>query len=289
MSVQNRLSGPLALTTAAMVAFAANSVLCRLALGPELVDPYSFTAIRLGSGALTLVALTAIRKRPKERRAGGWPAAGYLLLYALPFSLAYVRLDTGTGALLLFGAVQLTMIGHGLRSGERPGRLEWIGLLGAAGGVVYLVSPGVTAPDPVGAAFMVAAGIGWGLYSVAGKAAGDPAARTAASFRRAAWVLVPATLLGSPWLSLSTDGVLLALASGCLASGLGYVVWYAALAHLSSTRAALVQLSVPVLAAAGGVLLVSEQITLRLAIASAVILGAIALGTARRGHKPASR
>lgn len=208
-----------------------------------------------------------------------------MILYALPFSLAYVRIDTGTGALLLFGAVQLTMIGLGLRSGERPSSLEWVGLLGAAAGVVYLVSPGATAPDPIGAALMVLAGIGWGLYSIAGKGAGDSAFVTATNFQRASVLVVPATALAWGWLSLSSRGVILAAVSGSLASGLGYTIWYAALKHLSATRAALVQLSVPVIAAAGGVVFVSELITLRLAIASGVILSCIALGTLSRSRK----
>ncbi len=272
---------PFALTVVALVAFAANSVLCRLALGDASIDPWSFTAVRLGTGALTLLALTAKRPRAAHTRAG-WKRAGYLVLYALPFSLAYVELDTGTGALLLFGSVQLTMIALGIRAGERPGALEWLALLGAAGGVVYLVSPGVTAPDPLGAALMLAAGVGWGLYSIAGKDARNPTVTTADAFRRAAMIVAPATALAFPYLSITLGGALLASVSGALTSGIGYAVWYAALRDLSVTRAALVQLSVPVLAAFGGVVLVSEAITLRLAIASVVILGSIAVGVAGR-------
>ncbi len=279
---------PLLLTITALIAFAANSVLCRLALGDGAIDAWSFTAVRLGAGALTLVALVALRRLPSEPTAGSRRGAFFLILYALPFSFAYLALDTGTGALLLFGAVQLTMIGLGWRGGERPAALEWLGLLGAAAGVMYLVSPGVTAPDPIGAAVMVLAGVGWGLYSVAGKSAGqsggNPTVVTAANFRRAALVVVPLSVVAIPWMQLSLQGVLLATASGALASGLGYSIWYAALQHLSATRAALVQLAVPALAAGGGVLLVDEQITMRLAVASAVILGSIALGTVGRGR-----
>jgi drug/metabolite transporter (DMT)-like permease len=265
-----------------MVAFAANSILCRLALGESAIDPYAFTAIRLGAGALTLALVLALKTRPSEKPKLAFRGAFFLLLYALPFSLAYVRLDTGTGALLLFGAVQLTMIGLGLRSGERPGLFEWLGLLGACGGVVYLVSPGATAPDTLGAALMVLAGVGWGLYSIAGKGAGDPTQVTATNFIRCAVVVVPVAACAFPWLSLSTKGILLAATSGAIASGLGYAIWYAALKHITATRAALVQLSVPVIAAAGGVVFVAEAISLRLAVASVIILGSIAMGTVGR-------
>ena len=275
---------PLLLTAAALIAFAANSVLCRLALGANAIDAYSFTSVRLGAGALTLAVLVALRRAPRKATAGSWGGALYLILYALPFSLAYLELETGTGALLLFGAVQLTMIGLGMRRGERPGALEWLGLLGAASGVVYLVSPGVTAPDPSGAGAMILAGIGWGLYSIAGKSAGDPTDVTAANFRRAAIIVVPLSAAAVPWMQWTSRGVMLAAASGALASGLGYAIWYRALQHLTATRAALVQLAVPALAAAGGVLLVGERITLRLGVATAVILGSIAIGTLGRSR-----
>lgn len=272
----------LVLTALALVAFAANSVLCRLALGDDAIDPWSFTAIRIGTGALVLFALTrrtascASLSRPSYRR----PL--YLLLYALPFSLAYVELDTGTGALLLFGAVQLTMIALGLRAGERPGTLEWLGILGAAGGVVYLVFPGLSAPDPLGAALMIVAGVGWGAYSVAGKGAPDPTRTTGDAFLRASFVAVPVAALAFPVLSITPRGAALAAVSGGLTSGVGYAIWYAALRGLTATRAALVQLAVPVLAAAGGVVFVSEAITARLVLAGTLILGSIALGLAGR-------
>jgi drug/metabolite transporter (DMT)-like permease len=280
------------LTVLALVAFAANSVLCRLALGGEAIDPWSFTVVRLGTGALVLVALTVRRRRTLSTgsvsesgsvdRWSNWKRAAYLVLYALPFSLAYVSLDAGTGALLLFGAVQLTMIALGLRAGERPRLMEWLAFLGAAGGMVYFVLPGVTAPDPLGAALMVASGVGWGFYSIAGKGAGDPAVTTADAFWRAALVVVPAITLVFTLLSVTSYGLLLATVSGALTSGIGYVIWYAALRHISATRAALVQLSVPIIAAAGGVAFLAEAVTPRLVIASVVILGSIALGVAAR-------
>jgi drug/metabolite transporter (DMT)-like permease len=273
------------LTLSSLVAFAANSVLCRLALGARSIDAYSFTAVRLGSGALALLLLNTWRQPLSLATNGSWPGALFLVLYALPFSLAYVRLNTGTGALLLFAAVQLTMIGSGLRSGERLRPFEWLGFVGAVSGVVYLVFPGFTAPNPMGAALMIAAGVSWGVYSVIGKTAGDPGSVTAGNFQRAALLVVPAAVVAWPWLSLSFRGVLLAAASGVLASGLGYTAWYAALKYLPVTRAALVQLSVPVIAAAGGVIFLGEAITIRLISASAVILGSVVLPIAKRRSK----
>jgi drug/metabolite transporter (DMT)-like permease len=270
------------MTSGALVAFAANSVLCRLALGAAIIDPYAFTAVRLAAGAVTLLALAGWTSRRLVHRKGSWSSACFLALYAVPFSLAYVRLSTGTGALLLFGAVQLTMIGMGLRGGERPRTLEWVGLLGAAAGVVYLVSPGISAPDPLGALFMVVAGVGWGLYSIAGKSAANPTETTTGNFVKASLLVVPAAAIAYPWLTLSGPGTLIAVISGSVASGLGYAVWYAALEHLTVTQGALVQLSVPAIAAAGGSAFLHESISLRLVIASVVILGGIAIGIAGR-------
>jgi drug/metabolite transporter (DMT)-like permease len=267
------------LTLFALFAFAGNSILCRLALGARTIDAYSFTAVRIGSGALALFILNVWRHPLRSPKNGSWRGTFFLVLYALPFSLAYVRLDTGTGALLLFAAVQLTMIGSGLRSGERPLPLEWLGFVGAVCGVVYLVLPGLTAPHPAGAALMLAAGMGWGAYSIIGKTAGDPISVTAGNFQRAVVLLVPPTVLAWPWLSMTSRGVLLAATSGVLTSGIGYAVWYGALKYLSVTRAALVQLLVPVIAAAGGVIFSGETITVRLVLASALILGSIVLAT----------
>ena len=270
------------LTVMALLAFAANSILCRLALGGGAIDAYSFTAIRLGSGALILLLLGSVRPRSGRPARGDWLGTFFLLMYAVPFSLAYVRLDTGTGALLLFGAVQLTMIGHQLRAGQRPRLLEWFGLIGAAGGVVYLVSPGVAAPDGLGAVLMVLAGMGWGGYSITGKTTPEPALATAGNFRRAAILVLPATLSLWPWLVVSSKGVWLAVGSGAIASGLGYTLWYWALDYMTLTRAALVQLAVSVIAAAGGVFLFGESVSLGLALASGVILGSIAVGVLGR-------
>jgi drug/metabolite transporter (DMT)-like permease len=273
------------LTMSALVAFAGNSVLCRLALGTRAIDPYSFTAVRIGSGALALLLLNICRQPVRVAIKGSWRGAFFLVLYALPFSLAYVRLETGTGALLLFAAVQLTMIGSGLRSGERLLPFEWLSFVGAVGGVVYLVFPGLTAPDPMSATLMIASGVSWGCYSIIGKTAGDPASVTAGNFQRAALLVVAAAMLAWPWLRLSFRGVLFAAASGVLASGLGYTAWYAALKYLPITRAALVQLSVPVIAAAGGVTFLGEIVTIRLLSASIVILGSVVLGIATRHAK----
>jgi drug/metabolite transporter (DMT)-like permease len=277
------------LTLSALVAFAGNSVLCRLALGARAIDAYSFTVVRLGSGALALLLLNIWREPFRVSVRGSWRGAFFLVLYALPFSLAYVQLDAGIGALLLFAVVQLTMIGSGLRSGERPLPLEWLGFVGALGGLVYLVFPGLTAPDPIGAGLMTVAGVGWGGYSIIGKTAGDPGSVTARNFQRAALLVLPAAVLAWPWLSLSIRGVLLATASGVLASGLGYTAWYAALKSLPVTRAGLVQLSVPVIAAAGGVIFLGEALTIRLISASAVILGSVVLAIAARHAKESGR
>jgi len=273
------------LTLSALVAFAGNSILCRLALGAQTIDAYSFTAVRLGSGALALQLMNMWRQPLRVPTKGSWRGALFLVLYALPFSLAYVRLDTGSGALLMFATVQVTMIGSGLRSGERLLPLGWLGFVGAVGGVVYLVFPGLTAPNPMGASLMIAAGVSWGAYSIIGKQAGDPGSVTAGNFRRAALLVAPAVIVASPWLSLSFRGVLLAAASGVLASGLGYTAWYAALKYLTVTRAALVQLTVPVIAAIGGVIFSGEKLTIRLIFASAVILGSIVLAIATRHPK----
>jgi drug/metabolite transporter (DMT)-like permease len=187
--------------------------------------------------------------------------------------------------LLLFGAVQLTMLGAGIRAGERPRPSEWIALAIAFGGLVYLVSPGLRAPDPIGAVSMVVAGVAWGVYSLLGKGAGDPADVTAGAFAWAALLVVPPTALAYGSLTLSTNGLLLALASGAITSGLGYVIWYATLPRLTTTRAALVQLAVPCIAAAAGVLLLSEPFSLRLVLAMTLAIGGIAFGILARSRR----
>lgn len=271
------------LTIAALIAFAANSLLCRAALGVGAIDAATFTAVRLGAGALVLAALV----RGRRAAARGWVAPVALFAYAATFSFAYLRLTTGTGALILFGCVQLTMIGWGLRAGERPRATDWLGLALATGGLVALLLPGLAAPDPIGAALMAAAGVAWGVYSLRGKGVVDPLAATARNFLWTLPLVAVLAAVGAPWAHASARGVALAAASGALASGVGYAVWYAALRGLTSTRAAIVQLAVPLLAAAAGVGLLDEAVSPRLAGAGAAILGGIALAIVTRARRPA--
>jgi drug/metabolite transporter (DMT)-like permease len=262
-----------ALTLLAMVAFAANSLLCRLALRTTAIDPATFTAIRLFAGAAMLAGLVALKRR---RPGGTWTSALALFAYAAAFSFAYVRLPAGTGALLLFGAVQVTMHAWGLWSGERLSGQQTLGLLLAAAGLVGLLLPGLTAPPLGSAAMMLLAGIAWGVYSLRGKSGGDPTAATAGNFVRSLPFALLLALVAARPVGLDRTGVVYAMASGALASGLGYAVWYAVLPSLRATTAASVQLSVPVIAALGGVLLLAEPITLRLVLGSAAVLGGIA-------------
>jgi drug/metabolite transporter (DMT)-like permease len=270
----------LLLTALALLAFASNSLLTRAAVGAHLINPLAFGGLRFASGAL-LIGLIALRRaRPWG---GSWSAALALLGYVVPFSLGYGRVGAGVGSLLLFGSVQATMIARGLVAGHRPSVREWTGLALAIAGLLALVLPGARAPDGLGALFMILAGVAWGAYSLLGRGARDPVAATADNFVR----LLPASLLLAVWgLSVQTPavpGVLLALASGALASGLGYIVWYAALPHLTPSRAAIVQLAVPPIAALGGVLFLGESLSLRLAGCGAAILGGVALAlTGRR-------
>ena len=267
----------IALTAVAMLAFAANSLLCRLALQHASIDPASFGSVRLGSGALVLAAIVRLRPGPPAVARTDWLAATMLWAYVACFSFAYLTLAAGTGALILFGAVQVTMFSAGLRAGERFTLAAWAGLALAVGGLVYLVSPGVAAPTPQGAALMAAAGVAWGIYSLRGRGAGEPVAATAGNFLRAAPLALVLSVVFASAFHANASGVALAIASGAVTSGLGYVVWYAALPGLSALRAATVQLSVPALAAAGGVLLLSEVLSMRLLLSSATILGGIAL------------
>jgi drug/metabolite transporter (DMT)-like permease len=273
------------LTAAAMLAFAANSLLCRAALGGGHADAASFTTLRLAGGAVTLGILARARGSPAPPGRIAWGPAVALLAYALGFSLAYRRIPAGVGALLLFLAVQLTMVGAGLRAGERPRALEWMGLALSIAGLVVLTRPGLARPDPAGAVLMLGAGAAWGLYSLWGRGSRNAVASNAASFARAVPLALGASAvavaLGAA--HATPTGLALALASGALASGLGYAVWYAALRGLTATRAALVQLSVPPLAAAGGVLLLGETFSPRLLVASVLILGGIALAVG--GHR----
>ena len=273
MSTGAPTSQTLALTAVAMLAFAGNSLLCRLALQHSGIDPASFTSVRLTSGALVLWALVRWRG---QRPAGDWGSAAALFVYAAAFSYAYLSLSAGTGALLLFGAVQATMLGWGLWHGQRLGRGQTAGLVLAMGGLVALLLPGVTAPPADGALLMTAAGVAWGVYSLRGRGAGDPTAVTAGNFVRASALAVPLALAALPWARVDVAGLLWALCSGAVTSGLGYAIWYTALKGLHPTSSASVQLSVPVLTALGGVALLSEPLTLRLALCSAAILGGIA-------------
>jgi len=266
----------LALTGLTMIAFAGNSLLCRVALTSTMIDPASFTTIRLGSGALMLWLLVRIGRVGQGGR-GDWRSAAALFAYAAGFSFAYLNLTAATGALLLFGAVQTTMIGYAIRSGERLLRLQIAGLLLALGGLIGLLLPGLAAPPLGGALLMLGAGVAWGVYSLRGVAADNPTRVTAGNFLRAALLSLLLSLVLRHSAVLDGAGVGYAVASGALASSLVYVIWYAVLPALKATSAATVQLSVPVIAALGGVMLLDEPITLRLVVASAAILGGIAL------------
>lgn len=266
-----------ALTSLAMLAFAANSLLCRLALQQASIDPATFASVRLASGALVLWAVVRWRATGTPPARPDWIAAAMLWLYVAAFSFAYVTLSAGTGALILFGAVQLTMFGVGLARGERFATLAWCGLVLALGGLVALVAPGVAAPTPTGAALMAVAGIAWGVYSLRGRHAGEPVAATASNFLRATPMALLLSVLLASAFHATPAGIAWAIASGALTSGLGYVLWYAALPHLGAMRAATVQLSVPPIAALAGVVLLGEALTPRLLLSSAAILGGIAL------------
>ena len=266
----------LTLTLLALVAFAGNSLLARLALTRTNIDPASFTSIRLIAGAIVLFLIFKLR-RGTHTRGGSWPSAVALFIYASAFSFAYVKLTTGTGALLLFGAVQATMITVGVLRGERLTALQGGGLLFAYVGLVALVLPGLSAPPLLSAVLMLAAGGAWGVYSLRAKGAGDPIAATAGNFARSVQLTLVLSFLFRDARTLDVPGVWYAVASGALASGIGYAVWYTALRGLRATTAATVQLSVPVLAALGGVVLLSEPLTARLLGAGAAILGGVAL------------
>jgi len=256
-----------------MVAFAANSVLCRLALGDAAIDAASFTTLRLVAGAIMLLVVSRLAPRNRATRGGGsWLSAVMLFAYAAAFSFAYISLAVGTGALILFGAVQATMILIALRSGERPHRLEWLGLVMALAGLVYLVLPGLSAPSPSGSALMAVAGIAWGVYSLRGRGVADPTQATTANFVRAVPFALMVSAITLRGVSLSPRGALLAILSGAVTSGLGYVLWYMAVKGLTATRAAIVQLSVPIIAAAGGVVFLAEDVSFRLVVSSVMIL-----------------
>lgn len=264
------------LTLLTMLAFAGNSVLCRLALAQSAIDAASFTGIRLLAGALVLWLLVRAKAMHTPQQ-GSWLSAAMLFLYAAGFSYAYLSLPTGTGALLLFGAVQATMLGWAMYSGERLQALQLCGLVVALAGLVGLMLPGLSAPPLFGSLLMLLAGVAWGVYSLRGKGASDPTAVTAGNFLLAVPFAVVLSLLMYRDTSLDVAGVIYAIASGAITSGLGYALWYRVLPLLRSTTAATIQLSVPVIAALAGVVFLGEAITLRLALASVAILGGIAL------------
>jgi drug/metabolite transporter (DMT)-like permease len=263
------------LTFIAMLAFAGNSLLCRIALKETGIDAASFTTLRILSGSLALLVIAGMQGSVR-RMAGDWLTASGLFLYAACFSFAYVSLPTGTGALLLFGAVQASMLGYGLWRGERMVLRRMVGLLGAFAGIVGLVLPGLSAPPPASAALMIISGVAWGFFSIRGKSSGDPVLVITGSFVRAAplaILLSIATLSSASW---TPAGIGYAVLSGALTSGIGYILWYSVLRSLTVTTAATVQLTVPLIAAAGGVLLLGEPVSLRLVLASIAIVGGVA-------------
>ncbi len=270
-----------ALTVGTLVCFAANSLLCRAALRPRLVDAVTFTTVRIASGAAALTLIAVARRRAWPR--GGSLTGGLTLFaYAISFSLAYVRIGAGLGALLLFGAVQATMLGWSLAQGARPRPVEWLGIAVALAGLAWLGLPGATAPDPAGAALMVISGACWGAYSLLGRSGRDPVASNADNFLRALPLVLALSVALAGRAAASGPGILLAAASGALASGGGYSLWYAVVPDLGATRAAAVQLGVPVLAGLGATAFLGERLTPRVAASGAAILAGIALTLRRR-------
>jgi drug/metabolite transporter (DMT)-like permease len=280
-----------ALTLLALVAFASNSLLTRLALGSRQLDAASFTALRLGSGAVMLAAIVLVQGR-SWRALGGSGLAGPIALfaYAAPFSFAYLRIGAAVGALVLFGVVQLTMIGYGIARGERPTPVMWLGLTLAAGGLLVLTIPAVERPDPLGVMLMVVAGIAWAVYTLVGRGTSDPIAANARSFLWSTPLAMLLVALGRAPVHATGRGVVLALVSGAIASGLGYAVWYRVLPRLTVTQAAVAQLSVPVIAAAGAVVTLGESLTTRLVLAGVAVLSGVGLVlSARRSGGPEAR
>jgi drug/metabolite transporter (DMT)-like permease len=263
-------------TAFALTAFAFNSILCRLALRGGEGDAAGFTAVRLVSGAVMLIVISYVLGNGNTKR-GSWPSAFFLFAYAICFSFAYLGVTAGTGALILFGSVQMTMLAVAIFKGERPPALEWLGLAVAVGGLVYLVFPGLASPPLNSSLLMAAAGASWGFYTLRGRSSGDALADTTGNFVRSVPMVAIAAIPYLSKIQLSNRGVVLAVLSGAVTSGVGYTVWYAALKFHTSTRAAVLQLAVPVIAAAAGVLLLDESATVRLVIAAALILGGISL------------
>lgn len=268
----------IAATVFALLAFAANSVLCRLALGENAIDPSSFTIIRLISGIIILMAVMQLSKKSnnvKLKSKGSWLAASMLFIYAIAFSFGYVSLDTGTGALILFGSVQITMIITSVISGNKLHISEWLGLLIAFSGFVYLIIPDLVTPSLMGFMLMTISGVAWGFYTLLGRTSQSPLSDTVYNFLRTSPFILVLIFFGLNDIHLTYTGIVLAVLSGAIASGLGYFVWYIALKGLSVTQAAVVQLFVPIIAATGGVIFTHELITLRLIESSALVLGGI--------------
>lgn len=273
----------------ALSSFAANSILCRLALREGTIDPIAFSSVRLVSGAAMLLMVTFwIGGDVSGGTARRWASPTMLFLYAVPFSLAYTQLSTGTGALILFGAVQVTILALAVRSGETLRATQWSGALIALGGLVYLVLPGLTAPPLPSAALMAIAGVAWGIYTLQGRGVANPLGQTAVNFVRTVPLAIIVSILFARQIHVSRLGVFLAVISGAVTSGLGYTVWYSALRGLTATQAAVLQLAVPVLAAAAGVVLLMEPVSLRLVVSALLVIGGIALTLAPR-HRSVGR
>jgi len=263
-------------TTLTMIAFAGNSLFCRMALKETAIDPATFTSVRLLSGAAMLWLLISLQRQAPLAH-GNWRSATALFIYAVALSFAYRSIDTGAGALMLFGAVQATMLIAGFIAGERMTAMQSAGFVAAMIGLVILVAPGVEAPSVLDSILMLASGIAWGVYSMFGRGQPNPAATTAGNFLRAAPLTVALSLLALPWLQLDVQGVLYAVLSGAVTSALGYVFWYRVLQHMRAMTASTVQLSAPVLAAIAGILLLGEAVTRDLLVSSVLILGGILL------------
>lgn len=285
MSVRESVLVTALAASAAVMAFAGNSVLSRLALGRGSIDAATFSLVRFGAGAVMLAAMLWLIEGRRAVVAGSWTSALVLLVYAVPFSYAYLTLSAGTGALLLFGSVQVTMMTTALVSGERPTVLQWLGLALAFGGLVYLLRPGLTAPPAGGSVLMVGAGVFWGTYSLLGRTSVRPLAHTAGNFVRVFPLLLLAWIADRPHWHVTAAGVAVAALAGTITTGLGYVVWYSALGRLTATRASIVQIAVPVLAAAGGVVIMRESMTLRLVLSATMVLGGVSLTLAGRERR----
>jgi len=288
MSVGSPQLRAIVYTSITMLAFAGNSILCRMALRDGAIDPASFTSIRLLSGALALLLIVRLTSNKSSvREHGSWTSALVLFIYAVCFSYAYISLTAGAGALILFGFVQGTMIAMALWSGDRPNVSEWLGWLLAFGGLVWLLIPGIEAPPAAGASLMALAGIAWGVYSIRGRNQTNALLSTCSNFVYSIAFVIVLTAITVASADLTGRGILLAIISGAITSGVGYVIWYAALKYLRTMQAALVQLSVPAIAAAGGVILLAEPVSLRLLASGALILGGISLALVQKSHRAA--